>query len=495
MRKWTIYIIVAALILGGGYWLILQRQAAGSAASDQLTETAIVERGDLSITVEAAGSLTPPNEFNLAFPVAGKVYEIPVVEEQTVKQGDLLARLEGNLQAETDFQALFSEAGITQSELAFINAQDALTYAVDDLAYLIGSDAYHWEIQLGQAEETLEALNQDSNATVEQKAAAEEQVEVARGWRDYFRELRIEELEIKYKEYDVPRMPPGFKPPSLPPGFIKPPSPPKPYNFVYVDVDADLSLTYANWESDKVALQDAQSALEIVKAGPQALQSPLVALGPEMARLEQSRQNVENTRLTAPADGVVTTLVFQAGEYANPGAPVVALSDLNTLEAEVNLDETDVSRIQVGMPVLISVDAFPGQELSGQVTEISLSANVQSGVVLYPVTVRLDLTDPSTGSGQVLPLRSGMTINVTFPIEERTDTLIVPFRAVETESGQAYLTRVTASGSERVAVTLGLITDTQVEILSGIEAGDVVTVYANPVQDTELMNDPVFGGG
>ena len=88
-----------------------------------------------------------------------------------------------------------------------------------------------------------------------------------------------------------------------------------------------------------------------------------------------------------------------------------------------------------------------------------------------------------------------MTVNVTLPIEQRNDTLLVPLRAVETEDGQAYVTRVTASGSERVAVMLGLITDTQVEILSGINEGDVVTVFANPVQETELMSHPPSGEG
>jgi RND family efflux transporter MFP subunit len=196
---------------------------------------------------------------------------------------------------------------------------------------------------------------------------------------------------------------------------------------------------------------------------------------------------MENTRLTAPTDGVVTALNFQAGEYVTPGKPVAVIGSLTNLEAEINLDETDIPRIQTGMMVVVSVDAFPGQQLTGQVTEIALSANVQSGVVLYPVTVRLDSTD--------LSLRSGMTVNVTFPVEERIDTLLVPYRAVETEDGQAYVTRVAASGSERVAVTLGLVTDTQVEILSGLEEGDVVTVFANPVQDTELMSGPTSGEG
>ena len=462
MSKKNLLITAVVIVIAvAGFAAYRQSAARKTSAETTATETAVVERGDLSITVEAAGSLTPPTEMKLAFPVAGKLYEIPVAEGQTVEQGELLARLEDNVQAEGDFQTLFTDAGVLQAELAAANAQEELVDATDYLKYRIGSGTYYWEGQLKQAEEMLAALDADPNASAEQKAEAQKTVDKARSKQEYLLQENIAYLE---KEDDY-----------------------------YLD-DSDIAFARVNLENAKTALQDAQAALEIVKSGPSALQSPLTSLGKEMARLEGIRQKVENTRLTSPVDSVVTTLLFQVEEYVNPGAPVVALSDVNTLEAEVNLDETDVSRIQVGMPVIVSVDAFPGQELSGQVTEISLSANVQSGVVLYPVTVRVDAV-PSTGSGQALPLRSGMTINVSFPIEERQDTLIVPFRAVETEGGQAYLTQVTATGSERVAVTMGLITDTQVEILSGINEGDVVTVYANPVQDTELMKNPMFGGG
>jgi RND family efflux transporter MFP subunit len=211
--------------------------------------------------------------------------------------------------------------------------------------------------------------------------------------------------------------------------------------------------------------------------------------------LQQAEWRLEQATLKAPINGIVTALFVEPGEMANSGQAVIILSDLANLDVDVNLDETDVARIEMGMTVVVTVDAFPGVEVSGEVVEIAPTADVQSGVVLYPVTVRLDPTDPSTGSGQALPLRSGMTVNVMFTLEERKDTVVVPFRAVETESGQAYLTRVTVSGSERVAVTLGLITDTQIEILNGIEEGDVVTVYANPIQDTELMHNPMFSGG
>jgi HlyD family secretion protein len=324
--------------------------------------------------------------------------------------------------------------------------------AIGDLQYRIGSNTYYWEGQLKQAEEMLAALTADPNASAEQKAEAQAAVDQARRKGDYFLNENIEYLE----EED------------------------------YVD-DSDIALARANLEDAKILLQDAEAALEIVKSGPSALQAPLTALGPEMARLEQTRLKMENTRLTAPADGVVTTVYYQAGEFANPGAPVIALSDMSALEAEVNLDETDVVRIAMGMPVVVTVDAFPGVELSGQVIEISPTAEVQSGVVLYPVTVRLDPTH--------LPLRSGMTTNATFPVEERRDTLMVPFRAVETEGGQAFVTLQTTAGSQRVPVKLGLITDTQIEILSGVSEGDVVAVYANPVQDSSLQMKGPFGGG
>jgi HlyD family secretion protein len=451
---WTVSIIVVVAVLGFvGYRQIAAKKASAEAP---MTETAVVERGDLSVTVEAAGSLTPPTEITLAFPVAGKLYEIPVSEGQTVKQGDLLARLEDNIQAEADFQALFTSAGIAQSELAAVNAQEALDDAINDLKYLIGSVTYYWEEQLAQSEQTLITLNADSNASTEQKAEAQKTVDDSHRKRDYFLAQNIDYLE-KEDNY-------------------------------FVD-DSDIALARANLENAKIILLDANAALEIVKSGPSALQAPLTALGPELARLESTRLNMENTRLTAQADGVVTTLYYQAGEFANPGTPVISLTDVSILEADVNLDETDVVRIATDMTVVVTVDAFPGMEMSGKVIEIAPTANIQSGVVLYSVTVRLDPTD--------LPLRSGMTINVIFPIEQRNDILMVPFRSIETEGGQAYLTRVTVSGleAERVAVTMGLITDTQIEILSGIEEGDVITVYANPVQDTELMHNPMFSGG
>lgn len=453
-KKSFLTVVIVIVIAALGFAAYRQVSAKRAAAEVPATETAVVQRDDLVVTVEAAGSLISSDEFTLTFSASGRVYEFLVVEGQVVEKGDLLARMDEHIQAESDFQALFTEASLAKAELEVAYADEALEDALGDLKYRIGTVTYYWEGQLKQTEEALAALNADPNSTTEQKAEAQKLVDQARSKSAYFLEQNLDSLE---KEDD-------WRPDAV-----------------------DIATARLALENAKVGLQDAQAALEIIENGPSALQAPLVALGPEMAKLEQTRLKMENTRLVAPMDGLVTTVHYQAGEFVNPGAPVIELNNASMLDANVNLDETDVARISMGSLVVITVDAFPGMELSGEVIEISSTASVQSGVVLYPVTVRLDSTE--------LPLRSGMTVSITFPIEERTNTLLVPFRAIETEGGQAYATRVTATGSERMAVTLGLITDTQVEILGGLEEGDVVTVYANPAQDADVMSNPMFGGG
>ncbi len=476
MKKRLTTLLIIALLTAAGYFSYRRIATHPVVAETPSPETALVRRGDLAITVEGNGNLIPQTEFILAFPLAGKVDLLSVTEGQTVKKGDLLARLEDNIQAEADFQALFSEAGVARAELALINAQIALNNAVDDAAYLIGLDAWWWETELERANAMLAALNQDSDAAPAQISAVRQEIEIARGWRDYYRELHIAKLEsYTYRIYEKPAMPVNRKPPS---GAKRPK---RSYIVVQVEIsDAKLALVYAELENAKVALQDAQTALEIVQAGATALQAPLAALGPETEHLEQVRLNLENSRLLSPTDGVVTTVFAQVGEYASAGTPIVSISETSIFKAEVNLDEMDISRIRSGMPVIISVDAFPDIELSGEVVKVALTADVQSGVALYPVTIQLDESD--------LPLRSGMTVNAIFPLEQSRETLIVPLLAVETEDGQAYVTRVTSAGSARVAVALGLVTATEAEILNGLNEGDLTLIHANPMQELDLLH-------
>lgn len=347
MNKKTLLTLTAiVVVIALGFVMTRQISAKRAAAEAPATETAVVQRGELSVTVDVSGSIVPRVEIGLAFSSGGRVTETLVTEGERVEAGQILLRLD-----------------------------------TKDLVW---------------------------------------QVEQAR-------------LAVSIAEYDL----------------------------------SDARDDY--WEED-----------EPVKKAKAKLEQAQISL-------QQAEWRLEQATLVAPFSGVITALLVEPGEMAGNSQIVLTLSDLSSLDVDVNVDETDVARIAMRTPVSVTVDAFPGAGLSGEIIEISSSADVQSGVVLYPVTVRLDPTE--------LPIRPGMTVNIIVTIEKRENTLYVPFRAVETEGGQAYVTRVTSSGSERVAVTLGLITDTQVEILSGLNEGDVVTVYANPVQDSDVMSSPMFGGG
>jgi len=165
------------------------------------------------------------------------------------------------------------------------------------------------------------------------------------------------------------------------------------------------------------------------------------------------------------------------------------ISDLSVLVVDINLDETDVAQVTVGQEALVSVDAFPDAELIGDVTYIAPIAETQSGVVLYPVTVRLEPNE--------FPVRAGMTADVEIISASQEGALIVPLRAVHTEGERAYVYRLVGGQAEQVEVTLGMMTDTEVEITGGLAEGDEVSVVAAPTQGSTSGFGPggMFGGG
>jgi RND family efflux transporter MFP subunit len=147
------------------------------------------------------------------------------------------------------------------------------------------------------------------------------------------------------------------------------------------------------------------------------------------------------------------------------------LADLSTLEVVVSLDETDVSDVAIGAGAVVTLDAFPDQELRGEVTAIASVGESESGVVLFPVTVSIDKAD--------VPARSGMTAEVEIVTSYAADVLTVPLRAVVSGPDGSSVLRVDSLGdgsAELVSVSLGMVTETAVEIASGLSEGDVVVL-------------------
>lgn len=196
----------------------------------------------------------------------------------------------------------------------------------------------------------------------------------------------------------------------------------------------------------------------------------------------EASRSFGQTRLTAPFDGVVARRDVKVGELATSSTPAFQVVDLGSLLVRVDLPERDVGRVGPGQPVRL-ISAYD-EEIRG------------AGVVdrVAPVI------DPSTGTFRVTvevdddqPLRPGQFVKVELEVDRHDDVLTVPRKAVLWEDGRAHVFVMTdpeppAADAEeqddapdgpvaaRRTLQVGLMDDTHVEVLGGLEVGEQVVV-------------------
>ncbi len=415
---------LALLAIAAGAIYYFQNSNAAARNAAPVVQTARVRRGDMVVVSSGAGVIEPAAQAELAFRSAGILHELNVQMGERVSASQVLARLEENIQADADFQALFNEKGVADAELAVAKAQDELDGAVASYAYLIGTDAWYWERRLNEAEEKLRNL--DSSAPQTQRDELQKTTDDARSRRDYFINLR-----------GIPAL--------------------------------DMTSARANVESAKAKLFDAQIALNVVKAGPSALTSPLAAVGEQTAKLESARLAVENSRLVAPFDGAIVALDVVAGQAVNT-APVMTIAKMDELFARVYLDESDFDKIAVGKRVIIVLDAYPDNPIEGTVALVEPAVQSVDGSPVVAAWVSLS-PDPA------LRIISGMNFEAEVIVGEAKDALIIPKQALrELEPGKYAVFVVGANGKLILTpVEAGLMDYANVEIISGLNPGDLVS--------------------
>ena len=145
--------------------------------------------------------------------------------------------------------------------------------------------------------------------------------------------------------------------------------------------------------------------------------------------------------------------------------------------------EIDIDHVKVGQTASITFDAIPNKTFNGIVQEVSQAGDTSSGAVNFTVTVQLTDAD--------VAVKPGMTVAVTIVTKQIQDQLLVPNRAVRTVSTRLRTATVLYEGQLiDVPVTLGLTGDTQSEVLSGLQEGDVVLTS----QTTTTTRAPGVGG-
>lgn len=204
----------------------------------------------------------------------------------------------------------------------------------------------------------------------------------------------------------------------------------------------------------EIAAAEAQVAsieaqLADLRAGPDAnaLESAQIAVDKAFLDVEDAAAALAATRLLAPIDGTVLAVNLTVGQRIGSGSSAVTLARRNDLELQVNVAEVDVSDIRLGRPVAIALDALPGENFQGEVIGIAPSAESQSGVVNYPVTIRLLNPD-----SRVL---AGMTAVATIVNESVAGGWLVPANAVRQSADGARVLLVRDGAPLPVAVEVG----------------------------------------
>jgi RND family efflux transporter MFP subunit len=205
-----------------------------------------------------------------------------------------------------------------------------------------------------------------------------------------------------------------------------------------------------------------------------ALAQAETELAAREAALAEAQANLEYTLIRVPFDAVVLTknadggdIISPLGASANAKAAVVTIADLSSLQVEVDVSESNLSKVTQGEPCEIILDAFPDERFQGYVHMIVPTADRTKATVMVKVRFR-DL-DP-----RIMPEMSAKTAFLSRPLGPGEDVprLAVPARAVTKRDGRDMVCRITDGRAELVEITVKAPMGDMVEITGPVSPGD-----------------------
>jgi HlyD family secretion protein len=185
------------------------------------------------------------------------------------------------------------------------------------------------------------------------------------------------------------------------------------------DAQIDLDVQKGLQRSDLGASNDLLKAQNKYDMAVQSLANSRSAL-------QKAQKNLQNAIITSPIDGVVISRNVEEGQTvaASMSSPVlyVIANNLRKMQISADVDEADIGKIRVGLPVEFNVDAFADEQFDGTVNQVRLSPNTNNNVVTY--TVIIDVENPQ------LKLLPGMTANVTIVVQSKENVMRIPETAI-----------------------------------------------------------------
>lgn len=481
-RKKKIIILVSAVAVIA--LIIIISVFASSKEDAEVTTIKLEIKPELRQTVTASGEVRPIRYIKLTSEVPGRIEEIYVNAGDQVTQGKPLVRVDPTqLQSSQEAQFASTQASLNDIQ----SARNAVASAQQGLVVA--------ESSVSSARQQLVAL---------QTQVDRAQVDLNTAQRELKRNADLVEAGVASRaEYDAARD-------------------------RFDQAKIALQTARANLDSQRISVKEAQERANQQKLTVQeartGIRSSEMRANQQQALLRgQSSQRSKATQLS-PLTGVVADIPTRVGEYAVAGlstTPLMTIADMSTINVEVNVDETEISNVEVGQQAKVKVDALGDKELTAVVTQknplavsksdtqggLSNRVNVQEAKE-FKVTVELrDIPDELRNG-----LRPGMSATATITTKTKNNVIAVPLEAIVEKAANASPSPSatiagsvpTPASSEKpksvkgvyaldgnkvkfVEVTTGITGEADIEILTGATQG--MEIVRGPSRVLKTLKD------
>lgn len=482
-KKWLIAagagVVVALVVVAG---------VAGNSTADRATlPTFPVTRGQLAIAVSERGTIKARQQEIIKSQVEGQTTIIFLIEEGArVKKGDLLVELDSSRLQD---QKIDQQIKVQNAEANYIRSRENLEVVRNQATADVSKaqlDAQFAKEDLRKYEEgdypkaLMEAQNKITIAGEELQRASEKL-----RWTDVLfaekyvsqTELQADQLSKQKTELDLKVAKEALK------------------LLQEYEYKRKIDEFKSSVEQTGLALERAKrkAAADLAQA-----EADLKAKESEFRRSEsqlaKTNKQIEGCKMLAPTDGlVVYATTGQGGGFGGRTEPLaegssvrerqdlIYLPTASDMMAEIKIHESNLNKVRVGLPVLVTVDAIPGKTFTGRVSKIAPLPDGQSmwmnpDLKVYTTEIQLD------GDGSAL--KTGMSCVSQIVVENHENAVSVPIQAVVREGGESVVYTIAQNKTTRRVVQIGLDNGDRIHVLDGLKDGEVV--WATP---------PISAGG
>ena len=219
-------------------------------------------------------------------------------------------------------------------------------------------------------------------------------------------------------------------------------------------------------ETDKSAFERAKSMLEKNLISEETFETTRLQYENSKAAYEAARLRVQYTSIVSPIEGIVTQRNIELGQRVNVNQVLFRVADFSPLRARIYVPEKDMGRIYEGQSAIITADALPGEQFEGVVRMVSPVVDPTNGTVKVTIDIK-------NSRGRLKP---GMFASVYITTDKHSNTLLMPKRALLLESQTDQVFVYDNGIARKRTLKLGFVSGDTVEVLEGLNEGDLVVV-------------------